>query len=105
MQQDLDKLLEKLRELTRAAKEPGRLTREQLDAEVEKITAAVQKALNMLATQVPVQGSAESGVPAAAIQAQILAVLQQSGMTLEKTKEMVQLAEELQRLKRGFIPS
>ncbi|MDY7226527.1 hypothetical protein [Hyalangium rubrum] len=105
MAQDLNTLLKALQELTSAAKEPGRLTPQQLEAEVKKITGALQETLASLSTQLGPGASAQSALLVDAFKAQLVTMLQQSGVTIEKTDEMKKLGEELEKLKRGFIRS
>lgn len=104
MAQDLDTLLKSLQELTRAAKEPGRLTREQLAEEVRKVTASLQEVLLNLGSQI----SKDSPATAALVEvfkSQLNTVLQQNGLEMEQTDEMKKLSSELERLKRGYIRS
>ncbi len=105
MAQDLDTLLKSLQELTRAAKEPGRLTREQLAEEVRKVTASLQGVLLNLGSQIQSQGSPETAALVEVFKSQLNVVLQQSGLGLEQTDEMKKLSSELERLKRGYIRS
>ncbi len=107
MAQDLDTLLKSLQELTRAAKEPGRLSREQLAEEVRKVTASLQDVLLGLGSQLQAQGSPASAALVEVFKSQLLAVMQQNGLAtdLEQTDEMKKLSAELERLKRGYIRS
>jgi hypothetical protein len=105
MAQDLNTLLKALQVLAAAAKEPGRLTPEQLEAEVRKLTGALQETLANLSTQLGPAGSAQSALLVDAFKMQLGTVLQQSGLAPEKTDEMKKLSEELDMLKRGIIRS
>lgn len=105
MSQNLNTLLQAFQALTQAAKEPGRLSREQLEAEVKKLTGALQETLAGLGTELQQGASPQSALLVDLFQAQLMSVLQQSGLTIEKTEEMKKLSEELTLLKRGFIRS
>ncbi len=105
MAQDLNTLLKALQVLAAAAKEPGRLTPEQLEAEVRKLTGALQETLADLGSQLGPGGSAQSALLVDVFKTQLVSVLQQSGLTSEKTDEMKKLSDELDKLKRGFIRS
>lgn len=105
MAQDLDTLLKSLEELTRAAKEPGRLTREQLAEEVRKVTASLQEVLMGLGSQLQSKGSPATVALVEVFKSQLTAVLQQHGLGMEQTDEMKKLSSELERLKRGYIRS
>jgi len=104
MAQDLNTLLKALQALATGAKE-GRFTPEQLEAEVRKITGALQETLENLGSQLGPAGSAQSALLVDAFKAQLGTVLQQSGFEPEKTEEMKKLSEELELLKRGIIRS
>ena len=105
MAQDLDSLLKSLQELTRAAKEPGRLSRAELEVEVRKVTVALQQVLMQLGGQLQTKGSPETASLVEVFRSQLATVLQQNGLEMEQTDEMKKLSEELERLKRGFIRS
>src|SRR6185503_3252640 len=104
MAQDLNTLLQALQVLAAAAKEPGRLTPEQLEAEVRKLTGALQETLANLGAQLGPAGSAQAALLVDAFKMQLVSVMEQSGLTPEKTDEMKKL-RELDKLKRGFIRS
>jgi hypothetical protein len=104
MAQDLNTLLQTLKDLTQAAREPGRLSPEQLDAEVRKITRSLQETLATLNTQFQQGTSPETAYMVEVFQQQIHAVLEQSGLAVEKpdeTEETEGLSEDVERLKRG----
>lgn len=105
MAQDLDTLLKSLQELTRAAKEPGRLTREQLEAEVARVTRALGELLSSLGGQLQATGSPATAALVEVFRSQISEALKDSGLAMEQTDEMKKLSAELERLKRGYIRS
>ncbi|MCP3139306.1 hypothetical protein [Pyxidicoccus xibeiensis] len=105
MAQDLNSLLESLRQLTQAAKEPGRLSREQLEHEVRRVTAALGELLTQLGGQLQSTASPASAALVEVFQSQLATVLQQNGMVPEQSEEMKKLGAELERLKRGYIRS
>jgi hypothetical protein len=105
MAQDLDTLLKSLQELTRAAKEPGRLSREQLEAEVRRVTQALQEMLMSLGGQLQATGTPATAALVEVFRAQVMTALRDSGLAVEQTDEMKKLSEELERLKRGYIRS
>ncbi|MBZ4416198.1 hypothetical protein [Myxococcus sp. RHSTA-1-4] len=105
MAKDLDSLLKSLQELTRAAKEPGRLSREQLEVEVRKVTLALRDMLTSLGGQLQATGSPATASLVEVFRSQLMTALKDSGLDVEKTDEMKKLGEELERLKRGFIRS
>ncbi|WP_164015270.1 hypothetical protein [Pyxidicoccus trucidator] len=105
MAQDLESLLKSLQELTRAAKEPGRLSREQLEAEVRKVTLALQEMLTQVGGQLQATGTPAAASLVEVFKSQLNTVMRESGLAMEQTEEMKKLGEELERLKRGFIRS
>jgi hypothetical protein len=104
MAQDLNTLLKRLEELNRAAKEPGKMTREQLDAQVKEITLGVKEALRELGKSLPPELAGASGMLVEVFKTQLGAILQQSG-TGEQTEEMKKLSDELELIKRSYIRS
>lgn len=105
MAQDLESLLKSLQELTRAAKEPGRLSREQLEAEVRRVTVALQEMLTQVGGQLQATGTPATASLVEVFKSQLHSVIRDSGLAGEQTEEMKKLSEELERLKRGFIRS
>jgi hypothetical protein len=105
MAQNLDTLLKSLQELTQAAKEPGRLTRTQLEEEVRKVTASLQEVLQDLGSQLQSTGIPVQAALMEVFNSQLAAVLQQNGLGVEQTDEVKKLSAELERLKRGYIRS
>ncbi|NMO14651.1 hypothetical protein HPC49_09325 [Pyxidicoccus fallax] len=105
MAQDVESLLKSLQELTRAAKEPGRLSREQLEAEVRKVTLALNDVLSQLGGQLQATGSPATASLVEVFRSQLTTTLRESGLDVEQTDEMKKLSAELERLKRGFIRS
>jgi hypothetical protein len=104
MAQDLNTLLKRLEELNRAAKEPGKVSREQLDAQVKEITLGVKEALQELGKSLPPELAGASGMLVEVFQTQLGAILQQSGMG-EQSEEMKKLSDELELIKRSYIRS
>ncbi len=104
MAQDLNTLLTTLQELNRASQQ-GKLTREQIEAEVKKITASVKDALANLHKQLPPEAVGASSMLVDLFKAQIGALLQHSGVELEQSEEMKKLSEELEMIKRSYIRS
>jgi hypothetical protein len=105
MARDLDTLLKEFQALAAAAKEPGRLTPEQVDAQVERLSGELLEALKSLGSQLGAAGSARSALLMDILQKQLAAALKDSGLPLARTEKMKKLTEELQVLKRGFIRS
>ncbi len=103
MAQDLNTVLQKLQELTQASKEPGRLSPEQLEAEVKKVTGMLQETLANLSTQLLPGASPETAFLLEAFQTQIRTLMEQSGMVFEKTEETENLSQDLDLIKRGSI--
>ncbi|HYI00199.1 hypothetical protein [Hyalangium sp.] len=104
MAQDLNTLLKRLEALNRAAKEPGKLTREQLDAQVKEITLGVKEALLELGKSLPPELAGASGMLVEVFKTQLGAIFQQSGMG-EQSEEMKKLSDELELIKRSYIRS
>ncbi|QSQ22831.1 hypothetical protein JY651_48370 [Pyxidicoccus parkwayensis] len=105
MAQDLNSLLKSIQELTQAAKEPGRLSRAELEAELRKVTLSLKDVLMQLGGQLQATGSPAAAVLVEVFRTQLTEALQQSGLDLEQTDEMKKLREELELLKRGYIRS
>jgi len=101
MAQDLDSLLKKLEELNRAAKAPGGIPREHLEAQVKQATLAVKQAMQDITQQLPPELAGASGVLVDVFKAQLGAILQQSGLELQESEEMKKLSEELELIKRS----
>ncbi|WP_224370267.1 hypothetical protein [Hyalangium versicolor] len=104
-QQDLNKLLKALEELNRSAQTPGKLTRQQVEAEVLRLTAAVKTALADLASQLPPEAAGASAVLVDLFKNQLGTLLESSGLIVDQSPEMKKLAAELEMLKRSFIRS
>jgi len=105
MAQDLDTLLKKLEDLNSAAKAPGGIPREQLEAQVKQITLAVKEALKDIGKQLPPELAGAGGVLVDVFKAQLGAILQQSGLELQNSEEMKKLSDELELIKRSYIRS
>jgi hypothetical protein len=103
MTQDLNALLKTLQELNRAAREPGKLSREKIEAEVKRITIAVKQALANLHKHLPPEAASASAVLVDLFRVQIGALMEHSGLDIEQSEEMKKLTEELEGLKRTFI--
>ncbi|WP_224364772.1 hypothetical protein [Hyalangium versicolor] len=80
MASEMDEVLQHIQELNRSARKPGELSRTQLEAEVKKVSAAVQASLAKLGVQLP---PAQAAKPA------------------QKQKE--KLNDQMKQLKWGFI--
>ncbi len=104
MAQDLDSLLKKLEELNRAAKTPGAVPREQLEAQVKQITLAVKETLQELGKQLPPELAGASGILVDVFKAQLGAILQQSGLELQESEEMKKLSTELELIEAQLHP-
>src|SRR5688500_3846262 len=99
MTQDLNALLQKLRELRQAVDEPGRLTPAQLEMEVRRITGTLQQALANLSNQFPQETSPETSYMLQVFQAQVSEVLtnlDQSGLEAEHSEDSENLSQDLE---------
>jgi hypothetical protein len=105
MAQDLNSLLKALQELNRLAQQPGKLTREQLEAEVKRMTQALKESLADLGRQLPPEAAGASAMLVDVFKMQLGSLLQSSGLALEESDEMKKLAAELEMIKRGYIRS
>jgi hypothetical protein len=104
MAQDLNTLLKSLQELN-VASQQGKLTREQLEAEVKRMTVGVKEALANLGKQLPPEAAGASAILVDLFKTQLGAILQATGLALEESDEMKKLSEELEMIKRSYIRS
>jgi hypothetical protein len=104
MKQDLNKLLKTLQDLNRAA-DAGKLSREQLEAEVKKMTATVKETIASVSKQLPAEMAGASAMLVDVFKMQLSAIARQSGMDMEQNEEMKKLSAELDLLKRSHIKS
>ena len=104
MAQDLNSLLQTLQALNTAAQQ-GKLTREQLEAEVKRMTVGVKEALANLDQQLPPEAAGMSSVLVDVFRTQLGVILEATGLTLDESEEMQKLSEELELIKRGYIRS
>jgi hypothetical protein len=104
MAQDLNKLLQAFTELTQASKE-GRITREQLEVEVRRLTGELQQSLANLVGQLRAGDSPESAYMMELFQAQVRTIIEQSGMKptqlVDDEEESKRLSQDVELLKRG----
>lgn len=105
MAQDLNTLLQALEALNRAAQEPGKLSREQIEAEVLRLTQSVKATIAELGRQLPPELLGASAVLVDLFQSQVGTILEASGVDVERSEEMKKLSTELDMLKRTFIRS
>lgn len=106
MAQDLNSLLQAFKELAQTAKESGRLSPEQLQSEVKRLTGELQRTLVNLGTQLQSGGSPESAYLMEVFQAQVRTILEQNGMQpeeLPEEEEAEKLSEDLALHKRGHL--
>ena len=106
MTPELKALLKKIQDLNRMADEPGGITLEQLEEEVQRVTIAVKEGLANVSKQLP-PGLAEgaTGLMVDIFKVQLGALLQKSGLTLQQSEKAKKLADDLELMKRGFIRS
>lgn len=104
MAQDLNSLLKSLQALNTAAQQ-GKLTREQLEAEVKRMTVGVKEALANLDKELPPEVAGMSAVMVDLFKAQMGVILEATGLTLDESEEMQKLSQELEMIKRGYIRS
>jgi hypothetical protein len=105
MAQDLNNLLKSLQELNRVAQEPGKLSREQLEAEVKKMTGSVKEALADLGKHLPPEAAGASAMLVDVFRMHLGTILQATGLALDESDEMKKLSEELDMIKRSYIRS
>jgi hypothetical protein len=108
MAQDLNSLLQAFTELTQASRQPGKMTREQLEAEVRRLTAELQKTLANLSSQLKSGDTPESAYMVEVFQAQIRNIIDSSGLkgvqqAIEPEEETEQLSQDVEKLKRGPV--
>lgn len=104
MVEDLTRLLQELKDLTQASREPGGISRKQLESEVKRITGEIQQALSALSTQLQQPGvPPETAYLVEVFRSQIRMVLEQSGLTSDQIEgeDSEELSEDLKKLKRG----
>jgi hypothetical protein len=106
MTPELKALLKKIQDLNRKADEPGGITVEQLEEEIQRITIAVKEGLANVGKQMP-PGLAEgaTGMMVDIFKVHLGTLLDKSGLTLQKSEKAKKLADELELLKRSFIRS
>ena len=104
MAQDLNSLLKSLQALNTAAQQ-GKLTREQLEAEIKRMTVGVKEALANLDKQLPPEAAGMSAMMVDLFKTQLGVILEATGLSLDETEEMQKLSEELEMIKRGYIRS
>ena len=105
MAQEMDDVLHRIQELTRSARQPGQLSRAQLETEAKKVTAAVQESLAKLSTQLQPKASSPNAAALETFKARLQTLVQPSGLAPQKPEEKKKLGEQMKSLKWGFIRS
>jgi hypothetical protein len=107
MAQDLNSLLQAFTELNQAARNPGKMTREQLEAEVRRLTGELQRTLANLTTQLKSGDTPESAYMVELVQSQIRTIIEQAGMKgeqlIDDEEETQRLSQDVEKQKRGPV--
>ena len=103
MAQEVDEVLQHIQELTRAARHPGQLSRTQLQAEMQKVSAAIQESMTRLSAQLQPQAASPQAVAAETLKARLQSFKQRNRLAPQRPEERKKLGDQMKSLKWGFI--
>ena len=101
--QEIDEVLQRIQELTRSARQPGQLSRTQLQAEMQKVSAAIQESMTQLSAQLQPTASSPDAAAVETLKARLQSFTQRNRLAPQKPEEREKLGEQMKSLKWGFI--